>query len=102
MRSLTAKFIEAYNVNLKIDTKFKNSKDVRDFLIKYIERNSTPKSKSHIDYGKNLSIVVNQLLSYSINGNKIEEIKKNILLKILNNKTIDINDESKKIRLVME
>lgn len=84
MRSVVAKFIKTLNKK-----NFQNSKEVRDFLIEYIKKKSTPQSKHHNNYNKNLSILVNQLLSYS-------------LLNIINNKNININDEAKKVKEVMK
>ena len=83
------------------DKAFKSSKDIKEFIIKNINKKSPYKNTFSTDYTKKLSIVVHQPLSYSANDNKMEEIKKNILLKIMSNKNININDEYKNIILAM-
>lgn len=77
MRNIDAQFIEA-SIGKQNNIKFKNSKEVRDFLIKLTKSKSTPKSELSVHYTQNLSSVVNQLLSYSVNNDKIEEKKKYI------------------------
>ena len=98
MRSTSAKFLEP----MAKDKAFKSSKDVKDFIIENINKKSPYKNTSSTDYTKKLSLVVHQLLSYSVDDNKMEEIKKNILLKIMSDKSINIKDEYKKIMLAMD
>lgn len=98
MRSISAKFLEP----MVKDKTFKSSKDVKDFIIENIKKKSPYENTFSTDYTKKLFIVVHQLLSYSTNDNKMEEIKKNILLKIMNDKSVNINDEYKNIILAMD
>ena len=97
MNCFIGDFITEFSSTLGKKVNFKDTKDVKDFILNKLKKNQNSKFQSDLIYENKLQIISNILFENNFENVELQKIKQHIIIDLLLGKKIDIDQEEKKI-----
>ena len=96
MNCFLGNFITKFSSSLGEKINFKDTKDVKIFILNKLKKNQNSIFQSDLIYENKLQIISNILFETNFQNKELQKIKEHIIIDLLLGKKIDIDKEEKK------